>query len=136
MQRKRNMRQNDQAKTTILYFRGVGSNKTYEVYLRPARVDQNAWIVVAKYGPIGGTMNPGDVTKKEETYEAALKVYESTIKKKKLKGYTTDKSVYYGNYNDVEYAINIYKLEVENAKLKHKFREVIGDTKAKKVMAL
>ncbi|MDQ0607524.1 hypothetical protein QFZ83_001695 [Variovorax sp. W1I1] len=77
------------AQSSFLYFTGQGSDKVYQVHLRPK---DDGWVVDYGNGRRGGTLATGTKTSSPVAFEAALKVYEKVVKEKTSKGYTPDQS--------------------------------------------
>ncbi|MGQ2996644.1 ATP-dependent DNA ligase [Variovorax sp.] len=77
------------AQSSFLYFTGQGSDKVYQVHLRPK---DEGWVVDYGNGRRGGTLATGTKTSSPVGYEAALKIYQKVVKEKTGKGYTTDAS--------------------------------------------
>lgn len=75
--------------SSFLYFTGAGSDKVYQVHLRPK---DDGWVVDYGNGRRGGTLSTGTKTSSPVAYEAALKIYDKVVKEKTSKGYTTDQS--------------------------------------------
>ena len=75
--------------SSFLYFTGQGSDKVYQVHLRPK---DDGWVVDYGNGRRGGTLATGTKTSSPLAYEAALKIYEKVVKEKTSKGYTPDQS--------------------------------------------
>ena len=77
------------AQSSFLYFTGQGSDKVYQVHLRPK---DDGWVVDYGNGRRGGTLATGTKTSSPVAFEAALKIYEKVVKEKTSKGYTPDQS--------------------------------------------
>lgn len=77
------------ARSSFLYFTGQGSDKVYQVHLRPK---EDGWVVDYGNGRRGGTLATGTKTSSPVAYEAALKIYDKVVKEKTSKGYTPDQS--------------------------------------------
>ncbi len=77
------------SKSSFLYFTGQGSDKVYQVHLRPK---DDGWVVDYGNGRRGGTLATGTKTSSPLAYEAALKIYDKVVKEKTGKGYTPDQS--------------------------------------------
>lgn len=77
------------SQSSFLYFTGQGSDKVYQVHLRPK---DDGWVVDYGNGRRGGTLATGTKTSSPVTYEAALKIYDKVVKEKTSKGYTPDQS--------------------------------------------
>jgi hypothetical protein len=77
------------AQSSFLYFTGQGSDKVYQVHLRPK---DDGWVVDYGNGRRGGTLATGTKTSSPVVFEAALKIYEKVVKEKTSKGYTPDQS--------------------------------------------
>lgn len=75
--------------SSFLYFTGQGSDKVYQVHLRPR---EKGWVVDYGNGRRGGTLATGTKTSSPISFEAALKIYEKVVKEKTTKGYTPDPS--------------------------------------------
>lgn len=75
--------------SSFLYFTGQGSDKVYQVHLRPK---DDGWVVDYGNGRRGGTLATGTKTSSPVAFEAALKIYEKVVKEKTSKGYTPDQS--------------------------------------------
>jgi len=75
--------------SSFLYFTGQGSDKVYQVHLRPK---DEGWVVDYGNGRRGGTLATGTKTSSPLAYEAALKIYDKVVKEKTTKGYTPDQS--------------------------------------------
>jgi len=75
--------------SSFLYFTGQGSDKVYQVHLRPK---DDGWVVDYGNGRRGGTLATGTKTSSPIAFEAALKIYEKVVKEKTSKGYTPDQS--------------------------------------------
>lgn len=75
--------------SSFLYFTGQGSDKVYQVHLRPK---DDGWVVDYGNGRRGGTLATGTKTSSPLAYGAALKIYEKVVKEKTSKGYTPDQS--------------------------------------------
>ncbi len=75
--------------SSFLYFTGQGSDKVYQVHLRPK---DDGWVVDYGNGRRGGTLATGTKTSSPLAYEAALKIYDKVVKEKTSKGYTPDQS--------------------------------------------
>lgn len=75
--------------SSFLYFTGQGSDKVYQVHLRPK---EDGWVVDYGNGRRGGTLATGTKTSSPVAYEAALKIYDKVVKEKTTKGYTPDQS--------------------------------------------
>lgn len=70
-----------------------GSDKLYNLFLRPKA---DGWSVDYTNGKRGGTLQSGTKTEKPVSYEAALKLFDSTVKAKTKDGYgTVDSGVAY-----------------------------------------
>ncbi|SEL55126.1 bifunctional non-homologous end joining protein LigD [Variovorax sp. YR750] len=76
-------------RSSFLYFTGQGSDKVYQVHLRPK---DDGWVVDYGNGRRGGTLSTGTKTSSPVAYEAALKIYDKVVKEKTSKGYTPDQS--------------------------------------------
>lgn len=77
------------SQSSFLYFTGQGSDKVYQVHLRPK---DDGWVVDYGNGRRGGTLATGTKTSSPVAFEAALKIYEKVVKEKTSKGYTPDQS--------------------------------------------
>jgi len=77
------------SQSSFLYFTGQGSDKVYQVHLRPK---DDGWVVDYGNGRRGGTLATGTKTSSPVDFEAALKIYEKVVKEKTSKGYTPDQS--------------------------------------------
>ncbi|MCR6480466.1 ankyrin repeat domain-containing protein [Variovorax sp. ZS18.2.2] len=77
------------AQSSFLYFTGQGSDKVYQVHLRPK---DDGWVVDYGNGRRGGTLATGTKTSSPVAFEAALKIYDKVVKEKTSKGYTPDQS--------------------------------------------
>lgn len=77
------------SRSSFLYFTGQGSDKVYQVHLRPK---DDGWVVDYGNGRRGGTLSTGTKTSSPVAYEAALKIYDKVVKEKTSKGYTPDQS--------------------------------------------
>lgn len=77
------------SQSSFLYFTGQGSDKVYQVHLRPK---DDGWVVDYGNGRRGGTLATGTKTSSPIAFEAALKIYEKVVKEKTSKGYTPDQS--------------------------------------------
>ncbi|MDP9991554.1 bifunctional non-homologous end joining protein LigD [Variovorax boronicumulans] len=77
------------AQSSFLYFTGQGSDKVYQVHLRPK---DDGWVVDYGNGRRGGTLATGTKTSSPVAFEAALKIYKKVVKEKTSKGYTPDQS--------------------------------------------
>ncbi|MET3494639.1 DUF6891 domain-containing protein [Variovorax boronicumulans] len=77
------------SQSSFLYFTGQGSDKVYQVHLRPK---DDGWVVDYGNGRRGGTLATGTKTSSPLAFEAALKIYEKVVKEKTSKGYTPDAS--------------------------------------------
>lgn len=75
--------------SSFLYFTGQGSDKVYQVHLRPK---EGGWVVDYGNGRRGGTLATGTKTSSPLAYEVALKIYDKVVKEKASKGYTPDQS--------------------------------------------
>ena len=89
------------------------------------------WRTISVYGPRYNVHNNGDGTDGWVDFVSANKVYESIVHKKKKKGYQIDSNLYYNSQDDLNNVLNAYRLEVENKKLKAKFKDVIAVAKPK-----
>jgi bifunctional non-homologous end joining protein LigD len=77
------------SQSSFLYFTGQGSDKVYQVHLRPK---DEGWVVDYGNGRRGGTLATGTKTSSPVAFEAALKIYGKVVKEKTSKGYTPDQS--------------------------------------------
>lgn len=77
------------SQSSFLYFTGQGSDKVYQVHLRPR---DDGWVVDYGNGRRGGALATGTKTSSPLAYEAALKIYDKVVREKTSKGYTPDQS--------------------------------------------
>jgi len=75
----------EECKSTSLYYREGSSDKEYHVRLE-AR--DNGFVVNIAFGRRGSTLSTGTKTSAPVYYDAALMIFEKTVKEKKAKGYT------------------------------------------------
>lgn len=75
----------EECKSTSLYYREGSSDKEYHVRLE-AR--DNGFVVNIAFGRRGSTLSTGTKTSAPVYYDAALMVFEKTVREKKAKGYT------------------------------------------------
>ena len=75
----------EECKSTSLYYREGSSDKEYHVRLE---AKDNGFVVNIAFGRRGSTLSTGTKTSVPVYYDAALMVFEKTVKEKKAKGYT------------------------------------------------
>ncbi|NBU11783.1 MAG: DNA ligase, partial [Proteobacteria bacterium] len=75
----------EELKTTSLYYREGSSDKEYHVRLE-AKGD--GYVVNIAFGRRGSTLSTGTKTSAPVYYDAALMIFEKTVREKKAKGYT------------------------------------------------